>query len=186
MESNLNEEWRKLPGFSRYSVSNLGNARRDVLIYRAKPALLSISRTPEDYAKVALVDDEGRYRTCLMHSLVAAAFLGKRQARQVVRHLNGYGGDNRLENLSYGSYQDNVADSILHGTQIRGSRQHLSVLTEMQVHELKLLRINQGLTMKRLAAMFEVNASTVFDILKGRTWAHVDPVGDIRWTREQS
>ena len=174
------EEWRKCPSFSHYSVSNTGKVRRDVKLYRVKPGLLAINRSPENYPRVALVSDDGSYCSRTIHSLVAEAFIGPRPEGQVVRHLNGDGGDNRPENLAYGSFKDNVADSIRHGTQVRGSRQHLAVLSEMQVRQLKLLRINTGMTMAKLGLLFEVTKSTVFDILKGRTWTHVEPVGDIR------
>lgn len=177
------EVWRPIPGLSRYSVSSLGRVRRDARIYRCQPGILKQHRNQHGHKIVAVVLDDGRYQTKTVHSLVASAFLGRRPEGFVTRHLNGDGSDNRPENLSYGTHKDNAADAIAHGTQVRGSRQHLAVLTEMQVRRLKLMRIEQGVSMDRLAVLFEVHKSTVFDILKGRTWGHVEPVGDIRHSR---
>lgn len=180
MDCALNEEWRKVPGLSRYSASNLGRIRRDVRIYRSDPGVIAQSATKAGHMKVSVVTDEGRYRTTHAHVLVAAAFHGPRPDGFVTRHMNGNGADNRPENLAYGTGVDNAADALSHGTQVRGSRQHLAVLSEMQVRHLKLLRVEQGCSMNKLAALFEVSKSTVFDILKGRTWGHVEPTGDIR------
>lgn len=175
-------EWRKLPGFARYSVSSDGRVRRDVRIYRQAPAELKQTEKPEGYRVVSLVADDGRYCRRYVHALVADAFIGPRQPGQVVRHRDGVRSNCSASNLSYGTHTDNAADAIGHGTQVRGSRQHLAVLHEMQVRNIKLAYI-EGASPNALAEAFEVSRHTIHDIVKGRTWQHVEPAGDIRRRR---
>lgn len=56
------------------------------------------------------VNIKGRPRT--VHSLVLAAFIGPRPKGACVRHLNDVRHDNRLANLTYGSYRDNSQDAL--------------------------------------------------------------------------
>lgn len=180
MVDQLKEEWRKVPGFSRYSVSSDGLVRRDVRIYRAPAGLVGHSKVSGGYLRVALIADDGRYVGRTVHSLVALAFHGPRPAHAVVRHLDGNPLNNAAVNLAYGSHAENVGDSIRHGTQVRGSRQHLAALSEMQVRELKLQWLAGGRSMKSLADSFGISNTTALDILSGRTWRHVEPCGDLR------
>jgi hypothetical protein len=64
------------------------------------------------YPTVAL----GAGNTHTVHTLMALAFLGPPEGRQV-RHLNGDYHDNRLENLAYGTGGENMQDMVMHGTQ---------------------------------------------------------------------
>lgn len=51
-----------------------------------------------------------------LHRLIAQAFIPNPNNHLLVRHLNDIKTDNRIENLSWGTYKDNAQDSILNGT----------------------------------------------------------------------
>jgi len=50
------------------------------------------------------------------HQLILFAFVGPMPLGMECRHLNGNPADNRLENLVWGTRQENVHDAIRHGT----------------------------------------------------------------------
>lgn len=179
----MTEQWRKVPGYSRYSASSDGRVRRDVSMSTKPPGLLKIWHHKETgYGKVTMTSDDGKSSSLSLHVVVAAAFLGPRPSGMVTRHRDGNGANNAAANLCYGTHAENVRDAIEHGTQVRGNRQHLARLDEEAVAALKRQFI-AGATMPNLAARFGVTKSTVFDIAKGRTWMHVEPSGDLRRLR---
>lgn len=116
----MSEEWRAVPGYEgAYEVSDLGRVRsvdrRDELGRTRRGVVLKPSVRADGHAQVAL-SREGRVRAAKVHVLVAAAFLGARPSGLDIRHVNGDGLDNRLENIRYGTRRDNLLDAVEHGT----------------------------------------------------------------------
>ena len=60
--------------------------------------------------------DLGKRNTRFVHRLVLEAFVGPCPDGMECRHLDGNPGNNRLENLAWGTPKENAADSIRHGT----------------------------------------------------------------------
>lgn len=66
--------------------------------------------------RVVDLSKDGILRTHLAHRLVARAFIGAPPFDgALVRHLNDIPGDNRVENLSYGTVSDNSLDAVRNG-----------------------------------------------------------------------
>jgi len=133
-------------------------------------------------------DTHGRPRVCLcLHGkqtthrvahLVADAFLPpKGPTDQVLRHLNDIKTDNRIENLAWGTYSDNTADSIRNGgwkppPMHLGEKQHFAKLTEDTVREIRRLYATGKFTQQELALQFGVVRSVISDIVKRKAWRH--------------
>jgi hypothetical protein len=102
------EVWRDVPGYEGlYQVSDCGNVRS--LNYKRKGTvgLLYLKRHPNGYRQVELHKD-GKKRMLTVHRLVASAFLPKPTEGQVVNHLNEDKYDNRVSNLEWCSFAENV------------------------------------------------------------------------------
>ena len=65
---------------------------------------------------VTLRNPGERAKRLKVHRLVAKAFLDNTEGHPFVRHLNDVPGDNRLENLAWGTNSDNQYDSLRNGT----------------------------------------------------------------------
>ncbi len=79
--------------------------------------------------------------------------------------------------LSLGSNADNVVDRDRKGRQrtCRGSGHKLAKLTESDVREIRRLYLNGGgWTQRGLASHYGVSQRLVLNILKGRSWPHVE------------
>lgn len=115
------EEWRLIPGYERYEVSNLGRVRS--LYYngglRRVPRVLRQNPNTGGYPCVQL----GQNCTKQVHALVALAFVGPRPPGQECRHKNGDKTDARLSNLHYGTRSQNIKDAVAHGTWHSAKRQ---------------------------------------------------------------
>jgi hypothetical protein len=120
------ENWLPVVGFEgEYSVSDQGRVRsesRYVRCLSGSPTNLVESRRllrqrilkvtmSSGYPKVALGrGSDGRDRGRRIHVLVAEAFIGPRPDGMYVRHLNDNPCDNWLENLAYGTPEQNQLD----------------------------------------------------------------------------
>jgi hypothetical protein len=111
-----------------YAVTSLGRvlslARVSKSGYREETELAA-SRNSDGYPVVQLWSP-GKRRTVKVHHLVASAFLPKGEDGQMVCHRNGDPGDNRVENLYWGSMRDNMLDAVRHGTHGMARKTHCS------------------------------------------------------------
>lgn len=169
------EQWKPVPGASRYEVSNLGRLRSLINVNKTtgEPYLLrwALSR---GYCSTRIHYDDGVKRTVFAHRLVAAAFLGARPAGMMVLHGNDIRTDNRLENLRYGTRADNAADARRNGSHLpRGPEPtrpgKLGAATVRAIRN----RINDGETVIAIAKSLGLDYRTVHDVASGRSYAHI-------------
>lgn len=169
----IDEQWRQIPEFPAYSISNHGRVRRDISgVGRCKAGrLLKPKRKWNGYLDVALYNDRGvKYKS--IHALVALVFMGPRPAKMDVAHVNGVRDDNRAENLRYATRSQNNMDKVGHGTDNRGSKNYAAKWTEEDVIAAKKLKA-QGVRVSEIARMFNLSHSTVSLALSGKQWSHL-------------
>ncbi len=75
--------------------------------------------------------------------------------------------------LFVGTPQDNDADRVAKGRQARGSTNGNAKYTDRFVWGVRMLNTRLGLSIARIARMFGVNASGLYDVIN-RGWKHVD------------
>lgn len=78
----------------------------------------------------------------------------------------------RPDHLFEGTRQENMADKVAKGRQLRGDTCPVSKLTESDVRRAKELHA-QGMTQKTIASIFHVDQSTISYAVRGKTWRHV-------------
>ena len=105
-------DWVTVSGFDLYEVNALGQVRR-------KAQLLKPGAIPTGHLTVGLCVGKGKPKSMYVHRLVALAFLGgPPDGKPLVNHKNGNPKDNRLENLEWVSYSENLT----HGYRSNGRR----------------------------------------------------------------
>ena len=107
-------ELKPIPGFPEYSASTDGR------IWSEKSNRWLATPPSGGYPRVNLLRDGKQYHR-KVHVLVALTWIGARPTGMQVRHLDGDSTNNRLDNLTYGTPSENIADSVTHGTH-RNSR----------------------------------------------------------------
>lgn len=174
------EVWRPVVGFAGfYEVSDAGRVRsldRVVNTWRGtngkrriKGRVLSPG-TDRFGRKHVELWVHGEPTTAHVHTLVAEAFLGPRPEGCVVRHLNDISGDNRAENLAYGTQIDNARDALRNGCIPLGSSRPNAKLTEATVRE---IRGRAGERPADLAREYGVSDSVIRNVLARKAWRHV-------------
>jgi hypothetical protein len=170
----LNAEWRVIPGWPEYSVSEDGNVRRVMRGPGARPGhvLKPWLNRQTQYLFVGLWRNN-RGRGIPVHRLVALAFLGEPPSEDhVVAHCDGSRDNNQPWNLRWATQKENVADTFLHGTHNRGSRNGQAKLDEDSVLQI-LGMAAQGVPRRELAQTFGVCRQAIDDIINGKRWKHV-------------
>lgn len=113
------EEWKVIPRFSKYAVSNLGRVRS------LDASIRFVHRNGKEYFRLRKgrilklqIDSKG-YPTCpiykktrRVHRLVCEAFLDNYSEELQVDHINGVRNDNRLENLKMATAKENINNPI--------------------------------------------------------------------------
>lgn len=106
----MGELWKPLLRFPGYWVSDRGRIWSDIsnsFIYGCPTGRCG-------HIDVSLMRNGVRHRA-LMHRLVAEAFIPNPKGYPLVRHLDDDPSNNCVENLAWGTQQDNMQDAIKHG-----------------------------------------------------------------------
>lgn len=90
------DEWKVIPGFSKYEVSRWGEVRNKATLQVLKPGAVE-----GGYQRVSVSDDENKRKTCYIHQLVAIAYLPNPENKPSINHKNHVRNDNCLENLEW-------------------------------------------------------------------------------------
>ena len=116
------QEWRDIEGYEgKYQVNQIGQVRS--LNYRrtGKTKRLKLGTNKDGYNHVRL-GKNGKYKCCLVHRLVAQAFIPNPDNLPEVNHKNEVESDNRVENLewctrkynnSYGTRNERAGKTVM-------------------------------------------------------------------------
>jgi hypothetical protein len=166
----VKEEWR--PFFDgAYEVSNLGNVRRASpgrCTWAGRPLKHTMMNT--GYPCVRPVKD-GKNVLRTVHSLVAEAFLGPANGREV-NHKDGNKANPRLDNLEYVTHAGNMAHAGKVGLIVRGERHPGSKFTAEDIRSIRAARA-AGSTYTQLSRQWCASTCTLFKIVNRKAWRHV-------------
>lgn len=109
------DEWSQIPGYPGYEVSTSGRVYGPGRGRRWSAGLLHPYHTKHGHLYVDMTDEYGVQRRHYVHRLVAEAFIPNPHNLPIVRHLNDYPDDNRVENLEWGTTKDNWNDMRRNG-----------------------------------------------------------------------
>lgn len=176
----LTEEWREITGFPGYKISNRGRVqscwcRGSKTRMTAVWKILKTRIHPQTKRHAINLKRDGTSNYRFVHHLVLEAFVGPRPEGMECRHFPDRDpGNNCVENLSWGTHIENMADKVFHGTDPVGTRHGGVKLTEEQVIEIRLRRIARQ-SYADLAKTFGVSNATIIYLCLGRRWRHLRP-----------
>jgi hypothetical protein len=161
----MTEEWRKIPGYPAYEVSDTGNvrsfwvraAKHTCVTKRPRRVLKQLK--VKGYLHVVLCTESGERTQITVHSLVLLAFVGPRPEGFEVCHNDGNGTNNRLENLRYDTPRGNALDRF----------RHESWLPESAVIAIRE-RYAQGEHTSEIAEAHGISRGHVYSICKGECY----------------
>lgn len=111
---------------------------------------------------------------CLTHVLVLLTFVGPAPNGMICRHFpDREPTNNRIENLRWGTWEENRADTIVHGTDARGEKSVKAKLTDAAVASARSRYIAGTSSCRQLADENGVPYHLMWKALKHRTWKHL-------------
>lgn len=160
-------EWKHIPGFSKYKISNCGDVWSDF-----SNKILRQYNHQCGYKCIDLIDDSGKRRKKRVHRLVMLAFVGEPpNGKNDVNHKDGNKRNNFIDNLEYCSRSYNIIHRYrsLNYQAPNGIRDH--ALTDEEIDKIRLLRgpkrkdRKYKYTINKLAKMFDVVPQTIMCII---------------------
>lgn len=117
------EIWKDVPQFEgKYQVSNLGRVKSlDRMrylragVYGKHKGGLLIHNKSGRYETVSMIHKSGKKKTCLVHRLVANAFISNYENKQTVNHKDGNKSNNNADNLEWMSIEENNNHALSSG-----------------------------------------------------------------------
>ena len=98
------ETWKTVQGYERYEVSNHGRVRSTNK--KGKTKILKPQLNHSGYYRVWL-SNGGKIKRCLVHRLVASAFIPNPEGHPQINHIDFKRTNNRVENLEWITHKDN-------------------------------------------------------------------------------
>lgn len=183
-ETHSSVEYRDIPGFPGYRVGNDGSVWSSWENHGSSGGRvgdwkkLKPQKSTTGYPCVRIRFANALKKTRKVHHLILETFRGPRPNGMECRHLDGNPMNSDLSNLQWGTHAENILDTIRHGrslkgiARVKGSRHGKAKLREPNIPVIRRL-FDDGKTQKHIAVIFNVNVSTIKDVLAGRTWRHV-------------
>lgn len=168
-------EWRVVPGFECYEVSERGHVRRRATFGRGSTGRLLKLRCNRFGYVTAKLYREGRPHDVFVHRLVVWAFIGPKPSPfHEVAHADGNKQNNHRTNLRWATKSENCLQKREHGAipDIRGEKHPGAKLTEEIVHQLRRRR-REGAFFREIAEEFGIPKLTVWDAVSRKTWSHI-------------
>ena len=199
----MSTEWKKIPGYSDYEISNTGEIRsiertkkyKSGRVIELKAKEKKLRKHPVNgFLMTDLIDDKGKRNTVYPHKAVAWAFIKNKHPRKqkIVIHLDGDISNNDVENLKWSSYSESIRIGFETGKRDnstlwlkrrlkygpKGGNKSMGrpdPLDHGQKKRIKYLRDEKGFTLQQLATKYGCSVSHIHKTLKNMP---ADEAGD--------
>ena len=164
------EIWKSHPEFRDYEFSNFGNFRS-----KKTGKILKNSLNENGYVVTFLYHHSKQKRVRVrLHRIVGELFIEKPldPNKNHINHIDGIKTNNHVSNLEWITNQENIQHSIDTGLRKRSPFQKLN---EEDVRTIRELYDKTNLSLNDLAKKFDVKDSTIFCIVRYKSFFNVDP-----------
>jgi hypothetical protein len=162
------EVWKTIKGFEKYEVSNLGNVKslkygKEILLKQENSRCNNLGC----YKRVTL-SLNNKFTRLQVHRLVAGLFIENPENKKCVNHIDGNPSNNKVENLEWCTHSENE----LHSYNFLGK---INAIRKLSTKDVDFIRQNATKgkfgNIKHLASLFQVDVSTIYNILKNKYYA---------------
>jgi hypothetical protein len=151
---------KQIPNYPNYSITEDGKVINNKFNRELKPI------TKDEYYQVNL-SHKGKSKIFKIHRLVAIAFLGNKENKKQVNHINGIKNDNRLENLEWATGSENLLHAYKLGLKTITDKQKKLYI---ELYSKIVLDTQTGVfynSAKEAARLLGINKKTLYGYLSG-------------------
>jgi len=160
-------DWRVVPSFPDYEVSENGDLRRAVAARGSQIGKVLKPWVREDGYRMYIVRRAGKSFHKKAHQMVCEAFHGPQPFQLAeVCHNDGSRTNDHYSNLRWGTRKENHADKVAHGTSARGENQGAHKLSSADVEAIKAA-CRGGALQRVVAEQYGVQQSQISRIVSG-------------------
>lgn len=98
-----NEQWKEIPNFDNYLVSNMGRVWS-----KSRETVMKAYKQNSGYMGIKLISDKKVITHFLIHRLVAIVWINNPDNKPFINHINGNKEDNTTSNLEWVTASENV------------------------------------------------------------------------------
>lgn len=168
----MTETWKPIPGFDSFIVASSDG--RVGILCSGDEVKVRKTYIERGYETVTLPLQHPNKRRFFVHRLVMLAFAGAIPEGMQVNHKNGVKNDNRISNLEYCTREENMEHARVVLGSFERAQANMKKLTEGDVRLIRAKYEAGGISMKKLARQFNVVEQTVSNIVRRKTWKHVE------------
>lgn len=158
------EEFKIIPGFEPYEVSNMGRLRRDGKILSTPIGTTGYPRKRFKQLKKNLV----------IHRAVALCFIPNPDNKCEVNHKDLNKANNNVSNLEWVTRKENMAHAFESGV-LPDNNGEKSVRAKLKNHDIIIIReaYANGFSQKQIASYLRCNKCNISRIVNGLRWSSV-------------
>lgn len=167
-------ETKDIEGYPNYFVTSDGDVYSKSYNKTKKCKKMKSHILRSGYARVTF-RTKGVRKDCLVHQLVAKAFIPNPENKPQPNHINSVRSDNRVANLEWMTQSENILYAYEQGRIIptQGERHGNHLLTESQVLRIRAMWIPRKFSQEKIAGIFGVKRGAIKDIVERKTWRHI-------------
>lgn len=169
----MKELWTEIDGWKGYEVSNLGNVRSwfntHGQIIHPKPLKQMLNYKGRPHIRVR---KNGKKYTLPIARTVLQAFVGSCPEGMQCCHYDDNPLNNRLNNLRWDTWANNVADGVRNQSWVHGEKHRNSKLTGPEVLNIRE-RYAKGEHTGSIAKDFGVSNTSIRAVTSGQTWRYI-------------
>lgn len=164
-----------------YEVSNFGRIRSKdrIIVYSNnsthfhKGRVLKQMNHPAGY-KFVSIRVKGISKSFFIHRVVGLTFINNIHNKPQINHKDGNKANNNLYNLEWCNPSENGIHAYKTGLSKKqiGENASQSKLKNKDVINIKYL-YNKGISQGKIAKRYNINQTSVHNIVKGKTWGHI-------------
>lgn len=177
------EIWKPIEGYEElYGISNYGRIKSyNKTITDStnkerfwKEKILKLNILKSGYCIIHLYKNRKR-KAFFIHKLVIENFSDKYLDKNCVNHKNGLKYDNRLENLEWVTYKENMKHAIKNGlfNNVLGENHYNSRLNNKIIKQIREEYIPHIFGWLKLAKKYNTTHQNIGKILKRKSWKHI-------------
>lgn len=167
---------KSIPGFPGYYADRMGGIWSTKKWNDKKPIRkLKPIKGKRGYFFVNLFKNKIMYPNRKISVLVLKTFVGPCPPGMEACHNDGIKAHNELDNLRWDTHQNNMLDSVKHGTLFHtlGEANGNTKLTNSDIMEIRKLLKSGEITQPELAKLYDVSLLTINRINTRKFWSHL-------------